>query len=332
MVCAGINPPARKQLAEHLKRERGVDLNTLLEDMIDVVGVGPRYVGPPLPPRQDIWGVVRKEMSYGEGSYDEIEHYPLAGADSLDDIVNHHWPTTDLFDYSVVPERINAIQKVRSRSIMVANGNIFESSWYMRGFENMFMDFMLNPELANAIFERVCRFYVDHFRRMLEAARGEIDLVFTADDIGGQNGLLMSLELWEAFIKPYHVRLNQMIHEHGAKVIYHTDGGVMEAVDGLIDMGVDVLQALQFDAAGMGPQRLKDQHGDRLCFEGGLSVQRTLPFGNADEVREETEMLIRTLGKNGGYILGPSHAIQAGTPPENILAMLDTARDFYPFS
>jgi uroporphyrinogen decarboxylase len=115
------------------------------------------------------------------------------------------------------------------------------------------------------------------------------------------------------------------------KVIYHTDGSIMNAVDGLIDMGIDVLQALQFSARGMDPAALKEKYGDRLCFEGGVSVQTTLPFGSAEDVRQEVIRLIEILGRGGGYILGPSHAIQAGTPPENIAALFDTAQSCYPF-
>jgi len=92
-----------------------------------------------------------------------------------------------------------------------------------------------------------------------------------------------------------------------------------------------VLQALQFSAAGMDPVLLKESYGDRLCFEGGVSVQTTLLTGSPDDVRAEVEHLITVLGKKGGYILGPSHAIQADTPPENIVAMFDTALEFYPF-
>ena len=114
-------------------------------------------------------------------------------------------------------------------------------------------------------------------------------------------------------------------------VIYHTDGAATEAVEGLIDAGIDVLQALQFSAKEMDPAVLKRRFGDRLCFEGRVSVQTTLPFGSPDDVRAEVEHLVTVLGKDGGYILGPSHAIQAGTPPENIVAMFDTASSFYPF-
>ena len=140
----------------------------------------------------------------------------------------------------------------------------------------------------------------------------------------------MSLPTWEALIKPLHARLNHAIHEFGVKVIYHTDGSVMKAVPGLIDMGIDVLQALQFSARGMDPRALKERFGANLCFEGGVSVQTTLPFGTPEDVRRETRELISVLGAGGGYILGPSHAIQAGTPAENIYAMFEAAQYEYP--
>ena len=179
--------------------------------------------------------------------------------------------------------------------------------------------------LAHGIFRRVTDFYLEYFRRILTSARGEIDLVFTADDLGSQRGLLMSLEMWAQFIKPYHVELNALIHSFGARVIYHSDGSIMEAAPGLIGMGIDCLQALQFSAEGMDPVVLKERYGDRLSFEGGISVQTTLAFGSVEQVEEEVRERIRVLGRGGGYILGPSHAIQAGTPAENIVAMFDTA-------
>ncbi len=331
MVCSGINPPARKALESYLQRERGISVSAYLNPLIDIKGIGADYVGPDLDDETDIWGVKRKPISYGPASYSEIDFYPLRDARSVDDLNKHRWPSTEWFDYSVIPERIAAAQTDGEHCLMVANGNIFETSWYMRGFEQTFMDFMLNGELIHEVMKRVTDFYVQHFRKMLSAAKGGVDLAFTADDIGGQRGLLISLDMWEKFIKPHHARLNQAIHEFGVKVIYHSDGSVMEAVPGLMDMGVDVLQALQFSADGMSQFKLKREHGDKLCFEGGVSVQTTLPFGSSEDVRREVEELITVLGKNGGYILGPSHAIQAGTPPENVAAMFDTAKSFYPF-
>ena len=330
MVCSGINPPAAAELEAYLGRHRGLTTAEYLAPLIDIAAVGPAYVGPALPSGCDMWGVRRAPVSYGAGQYSEIVHYPLANARTVDDIRAHTWPTVDWFDYSVLPDAIAQTRAERDCCLMAANGNVFESSWYMRGLQQMMMDLFLNPDLAHAITERVASFFIAHFERLLTAAKGEIDLVFTADDIGGQEGLLLSLPTWEQFIRPHHVRLNKVIHEHGAKVIYHSDGAVMEAVPGLIDMGIDVLQALQFDCKGMDDEALKRSYGDRLCFQGGISVQSTLPFGTPEDVAGEVRRRIDVLGRGGGYILGPSHAIQAGTPPQNIVAMFDTAATHRP--
>ena len=331
MVCAGINPPAARDLAAHLGRERGLTVEKYLEPIVDIVQVDPAYAGPPLAPKTDIWGVQRRDVSYGAGSYDEISDAPLAAASGMDAVVAHRWPDASWFDYDCLPERIAAARSVRDRCLMIWNGNIFETSWYMRGLEQMLVDVMVDEELAWGIMERVTDFYVQYFDRALAAARGGIDLVFTADDIGDQRGLLLPMDKWRRLIAPHHRRLNRAIHEHGAKVIYHTDGSIMEAVDGLIDIGIDVLQALQFSADKMDPVGLKADFGDRLCFEGGVSVQTTLPFGAPADVRREVEDRIRVLGQGGGYILGPSHYIQAGTPAANITAMFDAALEYYPF-
>jgi len=330
-ICSGFNKPVWDSFDELLRRERGVDINGYLGDIIDVQYVEPAYIGPALRPGEDFWGVVRKPISYGLGSYDEIERFPLGDARTVDDLGKHRWPSPDWFDFSVIPARAAALRARRDCAIIAANGNIFESSWYMRGFEQTLQDFIEEPEIAHALLERVTDFHCEYFRRLLGAANGAVDLVFTADDIAGQQGLLVSLGMWQTFIKPLHKRLNRIIHGMGAKVVYHSDGDITDAVEGLMDMGIDVLEALQFSAGKMDPAVLKAKGGNRLSFAGGVSVQTTLPFGTADQVRAEVETLIRTLGKGGGYILGPSHLIQAGTPPENVLAMFETARGYYPF-
>ncbi|MFH0796049.1 MAG: uroporphyrinogen decarboxylase family protein [Candidatus Omnitrophota bacterium] len=331
MVCSGINEPARRHFDDYLKRERAIGIGKYLDDIVDIKGVAPDYVGPRLSVGQDIWGVERKPISYGLGIYDEIVHHPLADAKTVDDVRKHPWPTTNIFNYSVIPQQVAKIQKERERCLMISGANMFETSWYMRGFQQMFMDLAINPELAHVIMTQVTDFFVAHYRKILAEAEGMIDLAFTADDIGGQGGLLMSLDMWEQFIKPYHIRLNAVIHEFGVRVIYHTDGAIMEAIPGLIAMGIDVLQALQFDAKGMNPVEMKEKYGRELSFEGGVSVQKTLPFGSSNDVWKEVEHLISILGRSGGYIIGPAHAIQAGTPPENIFAMFETALRYYPF-
>jgi len=325
LICAGINEPVRTATEAYLGRERGVSLEEYLRPLVDVKGVAPRYIGPPLAAGTDHWGVRRRLVSYGAGAYNEIEHYPLADVSDASELARYAWPDPDWFDYEGLPDEIAALGGEGEYALIVGNGNVFETSWYMRGFERMLLDFHERPEVARGILSRVAAFYVEYFGRVFEAARGGIDLAFTADDIGGQEGLLMSVGMWREFVEPHHARLNRTIHEFGAKVVYHTDGSVMEAVPGLIGMGIDALQALQFDARGMDPVVLKERYGERLCFVGGVSVQRTLPFGTVEQVVAEVRRLIGVLGKGGGYILGPSHAIQAGTPAENVVAMFDTA-------
>lgn len=326
MVCSGINPPARQALEEYLHAQRGQSVDEYLFPRLDIANIGPDYVGPQHQSGEDVWGVIREPVSYGEGAYDEIHYYPLGEVETVADLEQHTWPDPDWWNYSSLANKCRQAREPRDYALIMGNGNIFETSWYMRGFEQIFVDLVLNPELVQAIFRRVTGFYREYFRRALSAAEGEIDLVFTADDIGGQQGLLMSLEMWKEFLQPYHQELNTLLHEFEVKIMYHSDGSVTEAVPGLIEMGIDCLQACQFSAENMDAVFLKESYGDRLCFEGGVSVQTTLPFGTVEDVENEVRERVRVLAQDGGYILGPSHAIQAGTPPENIVAMFDTAR------
>jgi uroporphyrinogen decarboxylase len=325
MVCSGINPPAHRALADHLRTRHGISVEAYLEPLLDIAYLAPDYVGPRLAAGEDIWGVRRAPVSYGPGSYDEICHYPLGEAETLAELGRYPWPSPAWFDYASLPAKVAASRGPFERALIVANGNLFESAWYMRGFERIFTDMLLRPEWVHALLRRITTFYEEYFHRVLSAVPGQVDLVFTADDLGGQRGLLMSERMWGEFLRPYHSELNALIHEQGARVIYHTDGAVMPLVPGLIAMGIDCLQALQFSADGMHPGALKGLYGDRLSFQGGISVQTTLAFGSPEDVAEEVRERIRVLAAGGGYILGPAHAIQAGTPPENIVAMFETA-------
>ena len=167
MVCSGINAPAQAELETYLRRHRGIGVGEYLQPLIDIQNVGAAYVGPPLDEGTDIWGVHRSTVSYGQGSYMEIDHYPLAEAKTVDDVLAHRWPQPDWFDVSVMPECIAAANAEGECALMVANGNIFETSWYMRGFERVFTDLVDQPELLHTILERVTGFYIEYFRRIL---------------------------------------------------------------------------------------------------------------------------------------------------------------------
>jgi uroporphyrinogen decarboxylase len=185
-----------------------------------------------------------------------------------------------------------------------------------------------NPEIAWEIMRRVADFYIGLLERVMAAAGDRIDLIWTSDDIAHQHGPLFSHRLWRELVAPHHERLNRRIHELGARVMYHSCGAVRGFVPALIEIGVDVLDVLQFSAKGMDPEEIKTAFGARLCFHGGMDVQTTLPRGSREEVRRVVRERVETLSRDGGYILSPTHNIQADTPPENIVAMYQEAGSF----
>jgi uroporphyrinogen decarboxylase len=331
MLCGGINQPALDAFDSYLRKNYDIDTETYINRFLDIVEVWADHLSPKYGSDTDIWGVKRKKVSYGQGSYNEIAYSPLSSAATIHDIKNYPWPKTSMFDYSVIPSMMKERRKNEGQALIASTAFIFEAAWAMRGLEQIFMDMLTAPELVHAMFDKITTFNIEHFTKILKAANGEIEYIFTADDVGGQSGLLMSKELYEEFLKPYHTRMNEAFHNEGVRIFYHSCGSVTDLVENIMATGIDVLESLQFNAEGMEPDILKSRFGDRLCFEGGVCVQNLLPFGKPSEVNDYIKNLIDVLGKNGGYILGPSHFIQAGTPPENVYAMFDTALNYYPY-
>lgn len=333
---------ATSEVRQKLRRHFGLETDEAVFERlgIDIREVGPSYIGPPLQNYngkewegeddskafQDIWGVWRRPVSYSGGYYQEICWHPLAEAKTSSDLDRFGWPKVSWWDMRSIPAKIDTINEKSEYAILIGNGNIFETAWYMRGLDNMLIDLKVQPEFAYELMHRITDYKIEYLGALLGAGQSRIDLVFTADDIGTQTGLLMSLELWRKIIKPHHVRMNTTLKRFGAKILYHTDGAVTEAVSELIDMGIDVLSPLQFSAQGMDPWLLKEQYGDQLCFHGGIDVQTLLPKSTPEEIRKVVKNRIDVLGRNGGYILAPSHAIQIDAPVQNILSLYETAR------
>ncbi|NLF30080.1 MAG: hypothetical protein GX591_04235 [Planctomycetes bacterium] len=151
-----------------------------------------------------------------------------------------------------------------------------------------------------------------------------MDLAFISDDLGTQNSLLMSPAMWRRHLQPRLKRWCDLVHSYGLKVFFHTDGAAEPLIGGLLECGIDVLNPIQHVCPGMDGASLKAKYGGRVIFHGGVDNQHVLPFGTPDDVRREVCMLRDTLGAgNEGFICCSCHNVQAGTPVENILAMVD---------
>ncbi len=297
------------------------------------------YIGPPL--RRfpdgawlDPWGVRRRAVAHEKGSYDEIAEHPLAAVNDASELERYPWPRPEWWDAGGLAAQIRELDRQGDYAIALEEfgdpGGIFEIAWYLRGMERFMLDMVEQPDLVWETMRRVTDFYVGMLERVMAAAGGRIDLVWTSDDIAHQRGRLMSERGWKQLVAPHHERLNRRVHELGSRVMYHSCGAVRPFIPALIEIGVDVLDVLQFSAAGMDPHDIKGTFGDRLCFHGGMDVQTTLPQSSAEEVRRVTRERIDVLGRGGGYILSPTHNIQIDTPPANIVAMYVEAGSFIP--
>jgi uroporphyrinogen decarboxylase len=304
---------------------RGASWAKLRDDVTDIMLAHARYVGPPLPARTDEWRIRRSFISHGAGAYYEIEHYPLAGLESVADIEAFPWPRAEDFDASRMRAEILASDPRRAKACRVLGGNPFEIYCWMRGLEESLTDLVMNPEFLHAAMDRITSIHEKRLEAVAAACGELVDLVFFADDLGGQQGLLLSREMYREFIQPYHRRLIGVMRRTMPKAwaLYHSDGSVFDVLPDLIDAGIDCLEAVQVETAKMEPWRLKQTFGRRISFHGGISVQQLLPHGTVNEVATTCRELVAMLGQGGGYIAAPSHAIQVGTPVPNVMAMLE---------
>jgi len=303
----------------------GTDFGSLVRAVSDVRSTGPEYIGPEFPPQTDYWGLKYKTFSYGTGEYQEFDVQPLAGIETVEAMDAYPWADPDWFDYQGLREKIRREGEDGKYAILAGKCYPFERFTWMTGMEETMMKLILNPEVVHRAFGHITDFFCEYARRILEAAGDVIDMFFTADDVGSQNGPLISPQTYRDMIMPYHKRIHDVIHGFGTTTVYHTDGSVVDLLPDLIEAGVDFQEAVQVDAAGMDPEVLKSRFGDVLGFHGGVSVQQVLPRCSVDEVRAEVAKLKRVFGAGGGYICAPTHAIQVGTPCENVIAMIEEA-------
>jgi len=305
---------------------------------IDCRMVTTRYVGAkarelPDGTTIDAWGTHRRRVANEFGAYDEYASHPLAGAETVADVLNWDWASPDDWDVSGVQAQCEQWQEPVRYHLRYEVGGIFEWSWALRGFERFLLDLAAggeSSEIACAIMDRYTDIYIENTRRVIDAAGGLLDMVYTYDDVGIQNGLLLSPRMWRKYILPRHQRLNAAIRtaRYPVKILYHSCGAVFPLIGPFVDeMGIDALNPLQPRAAGMDARRIKAEFGDRLAFHGAIDIQHTLPHGTPEEVQAEVRERCQVLGRGGGYICTSAHYLQADTPLANIVAMYTTPRE-----
>lgn len=303
---------------------RGWSWDALRKHTEDIVAVSPDYCGPADRGggTWNVWGIGWKSVNYGVGTYEEVETYPLAGVESLAALDDYPWPDPDWYDYGGLAGKVRRIGS--EKAVKFSALNPFETLCWMMGLEETLCNCAVQPQLVVRALEHIVAFYEKRLERAMAVIGDRVDIVFFADDLGTQNGPIMSPAMYRDIIKPFHRRLfarsRQIAPE--ARVMMHSDGSVFAMLDDLIDAGLEVLEAVQLDCADMEPVKLKDSFGDRLSFHGAISVQQLLPNSDAATVEQTCRDLVRILGTGGGYVAAPSHAIQMGTPVDNVLAML----------
>lgn len=272
---------------------------------------------------RDIWGHRLRLAANTLGRYEEFDGWPLGDCSSVDELKKFPWPDPDWWDFSPLDGLLSQFNSTERPHVRFRAGSIFESSWQLRGMDNFLADLATDPAIPLSIMDRITEVLVELTRRALTAAGDHLDMVYFYDDVGSQESLIISREMWRKFIRPRHERLISVAKSFGKPVMYHSDGAIDPLIPELIDMGIDVLNPIQPNVRNMAPARLKSAFGERLCFHGGIDIVETLPRGSVERVRSEVVDRIKVLGKDGGYILCSSHHLQPDTPLKNILAMYE---------
>jgi uroporphyrinogen decarboxylase len=249
-----------------------------------------------------------------------------------DDIAHLQWPDllTEAMADEITAKARNLTENTGYSVITDTFGSaIFETAWYMRGFEQFLVDMMTDEMFTMRYLDKILELQLTAYDKLLTKAGPIIDAVFITDDLASQDSLLMSNALYKRVIAPYQKELFSFIRKKGPEVIYHSCGAVYPLLEDLIETGVTVLHPVQLSAKGMDARKLKEEFGSRIVFwGGGCNAQQTLQFGSVAEVRDEVKARLSLLAPGGGYVFAPEHCIQPGTPPENIIAMFETVKAF----
>ncbi len=295
----------------------------------DIRYIAPPYIGPPLPSfddgsTMDLWGIRRRPVPNRFGEYAEPVDSPYASWTTAQQAAAFPWPDPNWFDYDAVPA---ICARYGDKAIGAGSFGVqdfINGVAFGRGVEQVLMDIAEENPAYLYIVSRRHQFYLEYIERILQAARGRIDLVLCGDDFGSQRGPLISPTSFDRLFAPKKKELFDLVHSYGAKVTHHCCGSSRALIPRFIACGMDALQTIQGQAAGMDPYGLKRDFGDQLALHGAVDVQGWLQRSTPSEIEVEVNRLMDEVGRGGGYILGPSHQLQPDTPIENVLAVYRT--------
>lgn len=270
----------------------------------------------------DEWGVGHKR-----GSTAHFTHFfsPMADFTTPEEVEAYPFP--DMLSenrWKVVREQVEKTHK-EGRAAAFFAVQVFEPAWYLRGLDNMLMDFLTDEDMAKVCMDKMCRIQCQIAR---QAAKSGVDMIIFGDDVGSQRALMMKLETWRQWVKPATAATIAAAKEISQDVLamYHSDGVIDDIIPELIEIGVDVLNPVQPEC--MDPVRIKQNYGDRLSFLGTVGTQTVMPFGTPEQVRDTVRHMLETVGANGGLTIAPTHMLEPEVPWANIEAFVQAVQDF----
>jgi uroporphyrinogen decarboxylase len=315
-------PPAWKRLFEfvgHTDRDR----------LLNQLGVDVRHLEAPGPPDRDLGGGIfqnfwGERFTYQATPWGPMRHDlkgALSNARTLADLEAFPWPRADCLDRSGLPHQC---QRYGAHALVYGFADVWQRPALVRGWEEFFLDLVERPDWVHFLCRKFTDFYLEDYTRAVRLTQGRIDLFLLISDLGTQQGPLISRSMFREFVAPYLSEMIDLIHNLGARVLFHSCGNIEPFIPELIELGVDVLDPIQPAGARMQPEHLRACYGGRICFHGGLDMQELLPHAAPAEIQEQVRRYTQVLGSQGGYILGPAHLFQPDVPPQNILAVYDT--------
>lgn len=276
----------------------------------------------PRDPLTDIWGVRHRLVKYGTGEYREVDVHPLAAATTAAEIEAYPWPDPHAYDWDHFARQVDRL--TGRYPVRCGTFEPFLLYCAMRGLEQSMADLLEEPEIADAILEKIFAFHYLHLERMFEIAKGRIDMVYVAEDLGSQASLLIGLPQVRRYLLPNQKRVADLARQHGIHIFYHTDGAAREVIPDLItETGIELLNPIQWRCPGMEREGLVRDFGEHLIFHGAMDNQFTLPFGTVEEVKQEVLDNLRIFS-GARWICAPCHNLQPVTPTANIVAMYET--------